>query len=239
LFRKNIILLSLLNQKGMTMKSAEEIKHAVLRELAWDTRVEVAEVGVEVTEGVLTLTGLVSSYGEKMAAQEAAHRVACVHDVVNAIEVKALGAKARSDVELAHMARHVMEWDVLVPDDGITLTVDNGWITLEGTVQVWAQRDEAERAIQHLAGVQGMTNLITVAAAPLKSQDVRLAIQDALWRRATREANHIEVSVENGQVTLSGHVQSTQEKRTILGTVRHAPGVRAIHDQLHIRPSAQ
>jgi osmotically-inducible protein OsmY len=239
LFRKNIILLSLLNKKGMTMKSAEEIKHAVLRELAWDTRVEVAEVGVEVTEGVLTLTGLVSSYGEKMAAQEAAHRVACVHDVVNAIEVQALGVKARSDVELAHMARHVLEWDVLVPDDGITLTVDNGWITLEGTVQVWAQRDEAERAIQHLAGVQGMTNLITVAAAPLKSQDVRLAIQDALWRRATREANHIEVSVENGQVTLSGRVQSAQEKRAILGTIRHAPGVKAIHDQLRVSPTAQ
>jgi osmotically-inducible protein OsmY len=137
------------------------------------------------------------------------------------------------------MARHVLEWDVLVPDEGITLTVDNGWITLDGTVNMWAQRDEAERAIQHLAGVQGMTNLITVAAPDLKSQDIRLAIQEALWRRATREANHIEVAVENGQVTLSGRVQSNEEKRAILGTIRHAPGVRAIHDQLRISPSAQ
>jgi osmotically-inducible protein OsmY len=220
------------------MKTAEDIKHAVLRELAWDTRVEVAEVGVEVNEGVITLTGTVSSYGEKMAAQEAAHRVADAHDVVNAIEVQTLGAKARSDVELAHMARHVLEWDVLVPDEGVTLTVDNGWITLEGTVKVWAQRDEAERAIQHLAGVQGVSNLITVAAPPLKSQDIRLAIQEALWRRATREANHIEVTVEGGQVTLSGRVQSPQEKRAILGTISHAPGVSAINDQLQIAPSA-
>lgn len=220
------------------MKTAEDIKHAVLRELAWDTRVEVAEVGVEVNEGVITLTGTVSSYGEKMAAQEAAHRVADAHDVVNAIEVQTLGAKARSDVELAHMARHVLEWDVLVPDEGVTLTVDNGWIILEGTVKVWAQRDEAERAIQHLAGVQGVSNLITVAAPPLKSQDIRLAIQEALWRRATREANHIEVTVEGGQVTLSGRVQSPQEKRAILGTISHAPGVSAINDQLQIAPSA-
>jgi osmotically-inducible protein OsmY len=174
-----------------------------------------------------------------MAAQEAAHRVAGVHDVVNAIEVKALGAKARSDVELAHMARHVLEWDVLVPDAGITLTVDNGWITLDGTVHMWAQRDEAERAIQHLAGVQGITNLIAVEVPDLKSQDIRLAIQEALWRRATREANHIEVDVENGQVTLSGRVQSNEEKRAILGTIRHAPGVRVIHDQLRISPPAQ
>jgi osmotically-inducible protein OsmY len=238
-FRKHTILLALLNQKGMAMRSAEEIQHAVLRELAWDTRVEVAEVGVEVSEGVVTLTGLVRSYGEKLAAQEAAHRVAGVHDVVNAIEVKALGAKARSDVELAHMARHVLEWDALVPDEGITLTVDSGWITLDGTVNMWAQRDEAERAIQHLAGVQGITNLITVEAPDLKSQDIRLAIQEALWRRATREANHIEVDVENGQVTLSGRVQSNEEKRAILGTIRHAPGVRVIHDQLRISPPAQ
>ena len=117
--------------------------------------------------------------------------------------------------------------------------MDNGWITLDGTDNVWAQRDEAERAIQHLAGVQGVTNLIAVEAPPLKSQDIRLAIQEALWRRATREVNHIEVSVENGQVTLSGRVQSAQEKRTILGTIRHAPGVRAIHDQLLVSPSVQ
>jgi osmotically-inducible protein OsmY len=81
--------------------------------------------------------------------------------------------------------------------------------------------------------------LITVEAPDLKSQDIRLAIQEALWRRATREANHIEVDVENGQVTLSGRVQSNEEKRAILGTIRHAPGVRVIHDQLRISPPAQ
>ena len=221
------------------MKTAEEIKHAVLRELAWDTHVEISDIGVEVSDGVVTLSGNVSSYGEKLAAQDAAHRVAFVHDVVNAIEVKALGAKARSDVELAQMARHVMEWDVLVPDEGITSTVEEGWITLEGTVKVWAQRDEAERAVRHLAGVRGVTNLIAVEAPPLKSQDIRLAIQEALWRRATREANHIDVSVEGGQVTLAGEVQSPQEKRAILGTISHAHGVSAIEDQLRVRAAPQ
>jgi hyperosmotically inducible protein len=224
-------------KKEKAMMSDNDIKHAVLRELAWDTRVEVSEVGVEVGEGIVTLSVTVSSYGKKLAAQEAAHRVACVHDVVNAIEVKALGAKARSDVDLAQMVRHILEWDVLVPDEGITSTVDNGWVTLDGTVEVWAQRDEAERAVQHLAGVQGVTNHITVAAPPVDSQDIRLAIQDALWRRATRETNHIEIKVEGGQVTLSGRVQSPQEKRAILGTISHALGVSAIEDQLRIEPA--
>ena len=81
-----------------------------------------------------------------------------------------------------------------------------------------------------------MTNLIKVEAPPLKAQEVRLAIQEALWRRATREANHIEVLVEGGQVTLSGRVQSRQEKRAILGAISHASGVSAIEDQLHLGP---
>jgi osmotically-inducible protein OsmY len=85
--------------------------------------------------------------------------------------------------------------------------------------------------------VQGITNHITVAAPPIDSQDIRLAIQEALWRRATCEANHIEVKVEGGQVTLSGRVQSAQEKRAILGTISHAPGVSAIDDQLRIEPA--
>jgi osmotically-inducible protein OsmY len=121
-------------KKEKAMMSADNIKHAVLRELAWDTRVEVSEIGVEVNEGIVTLSGTVSNYGKKLAAQAAAHRVASVHDVVNAIEVRALGAKARSDVALAQMVRHILEWDVWVPDEGITSTVDNGWVTLDGTV---------------------------------------------------------------------------------------------------------
>lgn len=219
------------------MMTDAEIKEAVLRELAWDTHVEATEVGVEVEDGIVTLTGSVSSYGKKLAAQNAAHQVFGVHDVVNAIEVDVQGSHVRTDTALAHMVRQSLEWDVMVPDARITSTVQHGWITLEGAVDTWAQREEAERAVRHLSGVRGVTNLITATTPAVLPEKVHETIQDALARRALREAKHIEVKIEGGKVTLTGTVQSWQERRAILGAVSHAPGVDIIDDHLRVDPS--
>ena len=213
-----------------------QIKHAVLQELAWDTRVKETEVGVEVDCGVVTLTGTVDSYAKKLAAQEAAHHVVGVLDVVNDIHVHAFGQGEGSDTELAHRVRRTLEWDVLVPDQQITSTVEDGWVTLAGQVDVWNQREEAERAIRFLVGVRGVTNLITVTPQQITPQEVHRTLQEALERRAMREATRIQVAVTGGTVTLSGRVQSWFEKRAILGAIRHAPGVEAVDDHLCIEP---
>src|SRR5215471_2663704 len=96
----------------MRTKTDSEIQHAVLRELKWDTRVEPSEVGVTVERGIVTLTGAVNSYGKKLAAQEAAHRVYGVSDVANDIHVRIPGHMARTDAELAEAVRSALEWDV-------------------------------------------------------------------------------------------------------------------------------
>jgi osmotically-inducible protein OsmY len=83
----------------MQTKSDSMIQQAVLRELSWDTRVEETEIGVTVDDGVVTLTGNVSSYGKKIAAQDAAHRVYGVLDVANDIQVQLPGSMARSDTD--------------------------------------------------------------------------------------------------------------------------------------------
>ena len=115
-------------------KTDSQIQQDVLRELKWDTRVEETDVGVEVDRAVVTLTGTVSSYAKRMAAQEAAHRVAGVLDVVNDIQVHLPGSLARTDTEIAQAVRHALEWDVVVPDTQIRSTVSDGWVTLEGDV---------------------------------------------------------------------------------------------------------
>ena len=99
----------------MTHKTDEQIKHAVTAELRWDNRVEETEIGVAVANGVVTLTGTVSSFAKKLAAQEAVHRVAGVLDVANDIKVKTVGGLMRDDAEIAHAVRHALEWDVWAP----------------------------------------------------------------------------------------------------------------------------
>jgi len=219
--------------------SNEQIKEQVLRELKWDTRVDETEIGVAVTHGVVTLLGTTDSYVKKIAAQEAAHRVAGVLDVANDIKVRVPGSLARSDPDLAQAVRHALAWDVLVPDERIRSTVADGWVTLEGSVALLREREDAERAVAHLAGVRGMINKIVVAGPKVDAGQVRTLIEEALARRARREAERMRVEVENGVVTVSGTVDSWSEKQAILAVLSHTPGVRSVNDSLDIDPYAR
>jgi osmotically-inducible protein OsmY len=220
----------------MKSKTDSVIQQEVIREMKWDTRVDPGEIGVAVNDGVVVLSGDVDSYAKKMAAQEAAHRVAGVLDVANEIEVRIPGKIARTDADIARAVRQALEWDVWVRDDLIQSAVSNGWVTLEGKVELLRERDDVVSAIRSLAGVRGVTNNIVVTASKVEPEDVREMIEQALGRRAEREAQRIKVSVVDGKVTLSGPVHSWAEKRAILGAVAHAPGITAVDERLFVDP---
>ncbi len=220
------------------MKSDAQVQREVLDELRWDTRVHVAEIGVAVDQGVVTLTGTVNDYAQRLAAQEAAHRVYGVLDVANDLEVKSAGNGYPTDTELAQAVRQALMFDVLVPEERIHSTVSHGRVTLSGQVRTWTQREDAEHAIRNLAGVRDIVNLIRVDTPLVEPVAIREAIEQSLERRADREAAHIQVEVHEGTVTLSGEVRSWMEKRAVLGAVGHAPGVQAVDDRLRINPYA-
>jgi osmotically-inducible protein OsmY len=213
-------------------KMDTQIHHDVLEELKWDSRVEETEVGVQVANGVVTLSGTVTSWAKRVAAQEAAHRVIGVLDVANDIQVKVPGGLTRTDTEIAQAVRRALEWDVFVPEAKITSTVTDGWVTLDGAVDTWSQRNDAERAVRNLTGVKLVLNKITVKPAKPVPEDVRRAIEQALERRAEREARRIRVDVKDGTVTLTGTVDSWAERKSVVAAARFTPGVQAVEDHL-------
>lgn len=215
------------------MKTDSQIKEAVLSELKWDTRVHEPEIGVAVKQRVVTLTGTVASYAMKTAAQEAAHRVGGVLDVANDIQVHIAGTSLRTDPEIAAAVRAALEWNVFVPDTRVRTTVADGWVTLEGKVNVWSECAAAESAIRNLAGVRGVRNHLTVEPAVTPS-DLKTAIAGALARHADREARDIAITVKDGTVTVTGTVDSWAEKQAALGAVRGTHGVRMVKDELRI-----
>ncbi len=219
----------------MAYKNDDEIKSEVLFQLGWDSRINQNEIGVGVKRGVVTLMGEVDSYAKKIAAQKAAHRVPGVLDVANEIEVKIPNIFQRTDAEIAHAIRHALDWNVLVPAEHIYSTVTNGWVTLEGSVELYRERIDAERAISHLPGVRGVNNKIQVSAR-VEPERVKFLIEDVLERRADREASRIKIKVDQGEVTLTGAVNSWEEKRAIMGAITHTPGVTVVHDHLFIDP---
>lgn len=211
-----------------------QVKQAVLRELRWDTRVEETDVGVEVDAGVVTLTGTVSSWAKKVAAQEAAHRVAGVLDVANDVAVKIPGSAGRTDTEIAQAVRQVLEWNVFVPDKRVRSSVSDGWVTLDGDVDFWTQRDDAEMAVRNLAGVIAVSNKIEIKPPKGVSTEVQKAIEEALERQAEREAKRIKLDVHDGRVSVSGTVHSWAEREAVIGAARGTTGVRRVEDHLHI-----
>ncbi len=219
-------------------KSDSDIKQYVLRELNWDTRVDETEVGVEVDRGTVTLTGTVTSWAKKMAAQEAAHRVIGVQDVANQVQVRWPGSPGRTDTEVARAVRQSLEWDVFVPEERIQSTVSEGFVTLEGNVDYWSQREDAERSVRNLAGVRGVTNKIEIKPSMVNPTDVRRSIEGALERHAEREAKRINLDIRDGRVILSGKVRSWAEKETVVGAAKGTPGVRLVDDQIKIEPYA-
>ena len=219
----------------LTKKSDAQLQRDVQEELRWDTRVKETDVGVEVKEGIVTLTGTLDSWTGRMAAQEAAHRVAGVLDVANDLRVRFVESAERTDAEIAKAVRHSLEWDVLVPDEKIRSTVSNGVVTLEGTVELWCHHDDAANAVRNLAGVREVRNLIKVAPAPIAPHEVRAAIEGALKRHAEHAGKHVQIAVEDGHVILTGEVPSLSEAHAIIGAVKGTPGVRGVRNMIAVR----
>ena len=218
----------------MRKKSDKELKDEVMRELSWDTRTWNQKIDVDVDEGVVTLSGTTSSYGQSKAAQAAAHRVLGVMDVANEILIKI--ERPHSDAEIAHAVRQALEWDAMVPDTRITSTVSAGWVKLEGKVYSLSERADAARAVENLRGVAGVINELEVEVPTPNVDTLRESIETALARRAEREADRLRVELVDSEVNLFGRVHSWPEKKAVLGSISHARGVSKINDHLRIDP---
>ena len=215
------------------MKKDAQLQKDVMDELRWDPRIRSEQIGINVREGVVTLTGVVPDYNQRRLAAKAVERVAGVRAVAQELSVKLPDAWQRSDTDLALAAVHALSWNVEVPDDKVKAKVEGGWITLEGEVDWHYQRAAAERAVRYLTGVMGVSNLITIKAHASPA-DVAAKIKAALHRSAEVDASHIQVIAADGKVTLTGTVRSWPERADAELAAWSASGVTAVDDQLHV-----
>lgn len=221
---------------AMTMAPTDvELQQNVLDELAWDGHVRPSEIGVAVHDGIVTLSGSVDSYLARMAAQEATHRVQGVRAVVNELTVRLPAFAERTDEDIARATLNALTWDAAIPADQLEVSVSDGWVTLKGAVEWHFQRDAAERVVHRLAGVRGITNLISVKPYPVGA-DVHHQIEQALVRSAEVDAKRIRVEVEGSIAVLKGTVRSHLERRAAERTALAAPGITAVENRIVVDP---
>ncbi len=215
------------------MPRDSQLQQAVLAELSWEPSVIAAHIGVAAQSGIVTLTGHVSNFAEKHAAEAAARRVKGVTGVALELEVRLAISHKRGDDDIAAAAVERLRWDVSVPKDSVKVSVERGWVTLTGEVDWYYQSDAAEQDMHRLSGVVGLSNLTTIKqradAASLSD-----SITHALGRSWLFDGDSVTVRATGGAVTLSGTVRSPHDRNLAATTAWAAAGTTSVYNEIAI-----
>jgi len=211
-----------------------QLRQNILDELEFEPSISAANIGVAVEDGVVTLTGHVASYAEKLAAERAVRKIKGVRAIAQEIEVRYPSDKKTADDEIAKRALSVLAWHAMIPQDTVKVTVQKGWVTLAGEVNWQYQKKSAEDAVRKLSGVTGVINNISLRPA-VSVTDIKRKIEGALARHAYIEAEGIRVNVQDGnKVLIEGKVDSWDEREAVEDAAWSVEGVQVVDDRLTI-----
>jgi osmotically-inducible protein OsmY len=220
--------------KQESVMGALQLQKDILDELEFEPSVNAAHIGVAVEAGVVTLSGHVGSYAEKLAVVAAARRVRGVQAIADEIEVRYASDEKTGDDEIAKRAVGILGWDTMVPSGSIQVTVRDGWVTLSGNADWFYQKKVAEEDVRKLSGVRGVVNNIEIRPH-VKADDIKRKIEDALKRHAEVETKAIRVTVrDNDRVLLEGKVDNWNERYAIENAAWSAAGVRSVEDRITV-----
>ncbi|HNY66378.1 MAG TPA: BON domain-containing protein [Deltaproteobacteria bacterium] len=220
-------------------RKPEDIRRDVYSQLAWDNRVGHTNIIVRVTDdGTVILSGMVSSYADRFEAEEDAYAVSGVKRVENHLSVSMPPEyPVPEDEDIAAQIENLLRWNPTVDASRIQVLVKNGILTLTGSVDSAWQKYRVEHLAEDIAGVISVENMLAVQPiGEVSDDDIRNDILDTLARNTFINASNITVSVQGGEVTLSGVVDNHLSRRTALGIAHNTNGVTDVHDHLEIGP---
>lgn len=215
------------------MLSDLELEKTVMAELEFEPSIKFEAIEVSVKGGIVTLSGSVSTYAEKLAAVRGVKRLAGVRALADDIVVKLLNVSRRTDGEIAAAATGAIQWLTTVPENTVKVTVCDGWISLKGAVDGRHQKNAAEKAVRNLTGVKGLTNLIIINPKAT-TVDVEGAIKAAYERHALLNSQRIQVNTNGGKVVLSGNVRTSIELEEAERAAWAARGVTNVENNIVI-----
>lgn len=212
-----------------------ELRRKVIAELEWDPSIDASAIAVAVKDSVVTLSGTVNNYADKRNAERAVKRLSGVAAIADDLVVRLPGENARSDADIAQSVLGALRFNVAVPRDRVRVTVDGGWVSLEGEVDWQYQRAAAENCVRPVMGVKGVTSQISIKPR-VAAADVKLQIEAAFARRAHLDAERIGVDATGDTVRLHGAVKTWAAKDEAEQAAWFAPGVSRVRNDIVVSP---
>ena len=209
------------------------LRQDIIEELDYEPSIDATNIGVAVKDGTVTLTGWVRNFSEKRMAETVVKRMKGVRAIAQEIEVRPVGSHVTADDEIARRVSEALRWSNTVPSDAIKATVEDGYVTLTGSLSWNYERSASEAAVRDFVGVRGVLNQIKIIPT-VKAADVQRRINEALRRDAELEAERIQVHVDDRKVTLEGKVRTWAEREAAERAAWAAPGVTQIVDHLQV-----
>ena len=215
------------------MKKDIEIQEDVISQLKWEPFLKASDIGVVVKNGIVTLSGTVANYSQKLAAERAAKKVTGVRGIAEDIQIGVSPVFRKNDTEIAESVLNALKWHSAVPEEKVKVKVEDGIVKLEGEVEWEYQRSSAKDAVDHLLGVRNVVNNISVKPK-VSVADIKNKISAAFHRTATIEADRISVEVVGNKVILEGKVRSYAEKEDAMDAAWAAPGITTVENNLEL-----
>lgn len=210
-----------------------DIKEDVMDALDFEPSIDAKNIGVAVENGIVSLSGHVPTYTQRLTAEHVVTHVKGVRGIAENIEVRPIGSHRTADDEIARRAADLLIWNTSVPKDSVKVKVTDGFVTLLGTVEWNYQRNAAQSAVSGMLGVKSVSNQIEIRQKPTPA-DVRQRIENALKRDAELDAAAIQVTISDSVVTLDGKIDTLADRMIAERAAWAAPGVTQVNDHLHV-----
>lgn len=216
-------------------KSNDVLRKEVIAALKWEPLLHTNEIDVSVLDGVVSLEGIVDNYAQKREAEHVVKNIPGIKEVTNNVKVDLFKSAVKSDKDVTDLVKKALQENWAVPDHKITVTVKDGWVTLEGILHWNFQRRAADNAIRYIQGVRGVIDKIKIEAE-IKNEMNKELVEKALRRSWILDVDNIKVRVDGKTIFLSGIVDSLFQKEEAERIAWNTPGVWYVDNELIVEP---
>lgn len=215
------------------MKSNEVLQREIQEAIKFEPMLHAAEIGVIVKNAIVTLTGNVDMLVKKTEALHAAKRIKGVAAVVDEIQVIVGKSLIISDQQIAENIVKKLQENHIVPQNTISITVADQWVTLDGILPWSFQRDVVIDLVKNETGIRGLTNNIKLKREldDLVEKDL---LKKAMSRHWALDPDDIDIQVTGATVQLSGTVGSLFQKEEAEKLAYKTPGVVKVVNHLKV-----